>query len=196
MQSSPPPLNAGGLRATQAQNALRRPVRGAPAMRGARPVRGAHQVRSAQGFTLIETMIAVVMVGLMGTGVANLFRENIRQYSETRTRLLISSAAQQTFERVVSIGGTSSLYGGATDFCDSIIATGGPLAGGTVDGSATTCPTDYIVREIPIYGTHLTKTVTMSAVTIGSGTGIELVIQITNPRTNWTAEIRTLIGDI
>lgn len=150
--------------------------------------------RATRGFSLLETMIAVAIVGLIGMGVANLLTENTRQYTDTRARLVISAAAQQTFERVIALAGTSSLYGGSDAFCETVVAGGGPLAGGSVVAGHTSCPDDYWVTTIPIDGSTLTQEVRLTSVSLGAADGLDIVVLVNNPRTNRDLEIRTQVA--
>ena len=134
-------------------------------------------------------MIAVAIVGLIGVGAAKLLSYVARSGAATRARTTMAADAQAVIERLIGIGAMARVYGGQARFCEAVVATGGPMAGGTATGS---CP-NFVVTDIPIPDSNLQRKVTLSTTTIGGAPALNVAVGVTSPSLSATVEVSAQI---
>ncbi|HEX2269819.1 MAG TPA: hypothetical protein VHH35_09800, partial [Pyrinomonadaceae bacterium] len=119
------------------------------------------------GFTLLETTISMVLMAIIGLGVAGLFAYAANNTSNTADREMATAVAQQTMEQLKSVAFTDS----------SLNATG---SGGT-STTVTRLGRQYTVLKI----------ITNSA----SGTTKTITVKIT-PQASTTPDVDTIFGSV
>jgi prepilin-type N-terminal cleavage/methylation domain-containing protein len=131
---------------------------------------------TARGFSLLEVMISVALVGLIGAGAFTVVSVTTDLTTAARARAAASSEASATLDRVVNAAAVSSTNGGSAVFCQLVELAGGPMDA-TAGAASGTCPLRS-VANIPVAGTTMTKTVTIADATIGAASGYELSVSI------------------
>jgi prepilin-type N-terminal cleavage/methylation domain-containing protein len=149
--------------------------------------------RSVRGFSLIETMIAAAILGVISAAVLFTLKFSIDQTSKTRLRTLAAADAAQTLDRMVVLGNVAP---NDDIFCALLTAAGGPMdaAVGTRTGSCPTAVGDVLsVDNIPIGNTALRRRVDLEGVQLGSKLGLGVTIRVTGVTTASPVFIRSQI---
>lgn len=142
-----------------------------------------------RGFTLIEAMLATVVVGFIGAASLTLASVAAREHQRGRLRTVIAADAQAVIERVVAIASTARNYGGTDAFCASIMSDEGPFAHGTASGA---CP--YLsITDVPVYGLNARRSATLVATTYEGLAGIELTLEVSSPGLDQAYTVQTFL---
>lgn len=142
------------------------------------------------GFSLIETMIAVAIVGFIGSGTSLLLSYNARAAAQARARITVAAEAEAVLLRMITMADLSRIHGGSSTFCQAVVANGGPMAGGTTSG---TCPSSFTSSAAAILGSPLTRDVRIASTTIGEHSGYEITVSVNSPRLAAPVSVSSLI---
>jgi len=125
--------------------------------------------RGERGFTLIETMVSLVLMMIAGLGAASLFMYAIRNNSGAADRAAAIAIAQQRMERLRSVGYTDA-----------------SLNSGTTNTVVTSAGRNYRVQTI----------ICMAAACGGSATMKHITIKVTptSAGTVWASNSLTIWG--
>lgn len=142
------------------------------------------------GFSLLETMVAVAIVGFIGSGTALLLSHNAKAAAETRMRVTLAAESEAVLLRMISMADLSRVHGGSTTFCQAVVAGSGPMAGGTLTG---TCPSSYSSADAVVENSSLKRTVSIVSTTIGEQQGYEITVSVSSPRMAAPVSVSSLI---
>jgi type II secretory pathway pseudopilin PulG len=131
---------------------------------------------TGRGFSLLEAMVSVAMVGVLGAGSLALASHVTAQGAENRLRALATTDGQATLERVVHLASISARHGGAARFCELLKADGGPLAGGTTP--AGLCPF-LSTTGVPVAGAPLQRSVDLTEADLDGAPALRVAATLT-----------------
>lgn len=109
----------------------------------------------SRGFSLIETMIAAALLGLVGAAVATVLSFAARESGLSRLRTIAAAQTRETLERVAHSVRLAQHHGIAdADLCALLEGSGGPMDASAPATTLGACP-DRTVSGIPVPGTQL-----------------------------------------
>ena len=137
-------------------------------------------MKSERAFSLIETLVAAAMLGLIAAGLMTTMSFAATQNARTRVHALAATEGQAAMDRLVgTLQVASSTSRSDAQLCELLVA--GPLSaagGGTAGG---TCPA-LSLTSASVQGTAIRKTITLTDASIGSRPGLLATITISGPQ--------------
>ena len=122
--------------------------------------------RGERGFTLIETVIAMIVMMTVGLGAASLFLYSITNNSAAGARAQSLAIAQQQLEQLRSVDWDDSLLAATTNPVTTSFTSGGGAGTGVVDSKYTFSITRSITEQnnVTVNGTTrpTTKLITIT----------------------------------
>jgi hypothetical protein len=132
--------------------------------------------RAIRAFSLLETMVAAAMLGIIAAGLMTTMSFAAGQNARTRQNALASTEAQAAMERFIGIlSVATTTQRTPAQLCEMLAA--GPMAGGTTTG---TCP-GLTMADAPVQGTAMRKRIDLVEEAVGSRPGLKVTITITGP---------------
>lgn len=133
-----------------------------------------------RAFSLIETMVAGAILGLISTAVLSTMWFAAAEVARTRVRAVAAADAQAQLDRIVIM--TTVVRGDDAVRCALLQVAGAPMdttTGGTLSG---TCPLvtgdTLVVTGIPIPSSTLKRSVTLAAANLGNAPGLLMTITV------------------
>ncbi|MDP2339880.1 MAG: hypothetical protein Q8O67_02895 [Deltaproteobacteria bacterium] len=131
------------------------------------------------GFSLLETMVAAGMLGVIAAGLMTTMSFAAGQNARTRQNALASTEAAAAMERFIGILGVATTTARTpAQLC--LLLAAGPMstaAGGTTTG---TCPA-LTLSNAPVQGTAMRKRIDLVEEAVGARPGLKVKITVTGP---------------
>lgn len=135
--------------------------------------------RRQRGFTLIELIIFIVIVGIGVTGILSVYTNTIRNSADPMVRKQAMAIAESLMEEITAkeyanptggyTGGTRSLWDDVDDYSGYTSATVVDLQGSTVAG---------------LTGYRIAPAVSVATTTLGAATVKKIIVNVTDTQNN------------